>query len=756
MIRLNRTSPLLLAAIFALAACNPNNDAPETDVGFDAGDVGPDVTDIGLDTADTADTADVAPDVPPEPDTREPSEPELIVVSVSPGLSVYRVGRRATPSAIVYDQYAEEMSGTEVNWTVVPEDAAELTDTGSWRFLREGAVTFRACIPLNEDGTLNICGSKKVVVDIGSPELEIYTPEGGAELVSSEHPTITITGRAWDTNGTLRVYVEGERVVLDADGNFSADVRPIYGINHFTVVASDGLNNTATKRAVDVMWAPHFHPMGIDPLTGNISAAYPEGLIMQLNQNYLDADEPIVIDPEDPILRTRDIAGLLEFVLSEVDVMSFIGTEPISDSESLQLAVPDATLGNPQVDIRVTDDGLEIFIGIPGLRVETEGMFNLPGKGDVSLDGAVGLAASALIDLTVHKYSEAEDLVIEVNSIEVALEDAVGEFVDPDLNAVIELAETLLFFTLEDLALQTLEDAFLADLPLLLADALGSIEGSILDESIELDLGLGGPPINLNLAATLNTILPQARSSLNIDFGLDVGADVAPAFPSSRGIAMSAPFDTPPPLFTTSRVQIAARVPLLNGILHTLWNSGLLNIDATSVLPPAVSILMEGAQITGQLPPHITASRPGALDYQFILTVGQLEMEIWKGEQRDLLGINLYVGVSLEIVDNTLNVVVQTEPQIQMWFIDPGEDPIFDDVSTLSGLFADLLWPMLTEELEEGLSIDLPEIDLSAIGDFAPRLSDMTLALVLDHPVEIREGYFVLDGAFEGVADLTE
>jgi hypothetical protein len=63
---------------------------------------------------------------------------------------------------------------------------------------------------------------------------------------------------------------------------------------------------------------------------------------------------------------------------------------------------------------------------------------------------------------------------------------------------------------------------------------------------------------------------------------------------------------------------------------------------------------------------------------------------------------------------------------------------------------------MLTEDLVSGLEFELPALDLAALGEFAPRLSDLTLELVLDQPVKIREGYFVLDGAFEGVADLSD
>ena len=56
----------------------------------------------------------------------------------------------------------------------------------------------------------------------------------------------------------------------------------------------------------------------------------------------------------------------------------------------------------------------------------------------------------------------------------------------------------------------------------------------------------------------------------------------------------------------------------------------------------------------------------------------------------------------------------------------------------------------------ESLAIELPSFDVSAAGDVAPTLSDLTLQLVVDRPIAIRDGFLMLDGALEGVADLTE
>ena len=744
----------LLVAASALIGCN--NDPP------DRGDTGaPDVGDVAMPDAVDAEpdaVSDAAPDVddvadaePDQPEP-EPGQPELLVVEITPGRAAYPLGLNVTPSATVYDQTAAPMPDLPLEWSVSPTGAA-VQEGERWTLEREGTVTFRACTPLTE--TLNLCGEKSIVVDAGSPALEIFTPVAGAELLADEDPEILVSGRATDSHGVIRVYVNGERVALNADGEFSTTVRAVYGVNHIEVVATDGLNIRETVRAVDVLWATHYHPMSINPADGTVDGNYPRALLLRLNQRYLDNDIPIRVDPEHPVIVSRDIAGLLQLMISEVDPMGFVPS-PISDSDSFMLDVFSFTLGEALVDIRITETGIEMFVSMPAIRLETTGEITLLDR-PLSLDGAITLGASVFVDMTVNKPTAEDPLVVEAEEIELALESATGEFEEPELNAILELAEGLLFEVIEDLALDVLEESFVAELPTAVAEAMTSIEESISDQVFPLDLGLGGEPVALTFDATLDSILPEARSGIMVDAGVRFGTTSSPAFPASRGIAMNTPFDEPAPLFESSRAQIAIRVPLLNGILHSLWNSGLLSIDATSFIPPELAFFITSLEIDGQLPPHLTPTRPDAALYGFVLTVGQMEMTLGRDDSLDRVGVSLQVAADLDVVGDALVVEIAPDPDIAMWLIEQGGPaPLLEDIGALESLFVGAIWPIVSEQIAEGLEIQLPNLELSAIGEVAPRMSDLTMDLVLDNPIEIRRGYFVLDGAFDGTADLSE
>lgn len=756
-----RVLTLLACAAMAVACSNDRRGTADEDVGLDVGldvDAGPDAPDA-VDAADGSPDApvDALPDAPPE--VEDAAEHALVVVTLAPVRAVYRPGARVTPSVAVYDADAvlvydgaeDEGAPFAVSWTVSPDGAARLEDDGRWTLLEEGAVRFFACVPVRpgDPDTREICGDRGIVVDGGAPTIELLEPPPGAELLSDEHERIYVRGRVTDSNGALRVFVNGDRVVLDDLGNFEAFLQPEIGVNHIDVVATDGLNRLETQTGRDVLWAPRYVPAMVDE-DGFVFTDVPDALLLRINQVYLDADEPVLAPPEATEVVARDLAGLLEFLLRRVDTASLV-PDPVIASDAVTLRVLDVDTSQAAVDLAVTDEGLEVFATFPNVVLQTEGELNLLEE-IVSLDGELTAWLSAIVSLRTEK-ARGGDLVVEVERLELALENAEPDFEDVEANALFELVEGALFNSLEDVLLDQVAGSLVDEIPTLVEDLLRSIDESLNGLEVPLDLGFG-EPLTLRLYAGLATLQPVQRDHLLATVDTAIGVDAPPAFPDSRGSMRLLPEDQPAPLFALSRVQIAVIDGLLNGLLHTLWNAGLLELDVTSVLPDGIAILVETVTASGQLPPVLTPVRPTAAGFAFELSLGQLELTLTRRDQVEVIGATIRLGADLDVEGTSLVVRIQDEPTLDLWLIERTGDPIFEDVNALEDLVRGGIWPLIAEDLTSSLAIELPALDVSAAADIAEGVSSVEMELTLDQPVEIRQGTVVVDGAFDAIIGL--
>lgn len=749
-------SIVLAALAFALVACGGDSGGGNTDadtgIAFDAGpeDTGPDDTGVDTGPADTGDdtSEDTGVDAP------DPPEPAAILVQVTPARAVYSPGLRITPSAIVYGDDGEIMTGVEPEWTVEPAEAATPTDEGAFTLETEGRLAIIGCIDEIEGREQPLCGRREIVVDAGRPQIELTAPEPGAELTFAEVGRgLEVAGRVTDTYGETQLFVNGVRVGVAGDGTFSTTVEPVYGINHVDVVATDLLGPIATRAGADVMIAERYFDVSeTTEAAGSVSAFIEQALMFELNQSFLDANIGVVTEPEGDVVMTHDLAGVLELLLQQVDLLSFV-PDPVSEGD-FDLRVVGFDAGAPQVDITVTTRGLEIYVDLSSLLVTTEGSVTI-GDQVLDLDGEVEATVSAFIRLVVRKR-EGRDFESRVELVDLALEDVTGRFASPQANAILVVAESALATALENVLLDAVNDAFIEQLPELMASAFGEIEALIADQSFELDLGFG-PPITLSFDAVMHSLTPERRQKMTARFDATIGTDATPVF-DSRGIALDEDEEsTEPPLYAGSRVQVGVRMAMINGLLHGLWSSGLLELDATDVLPDAFAFLVDRVELSGQLPPLVRAARPAESDFDILITVGQLEVILGRGAQEDVIGMNLVAGVNADVVDNELVIEVQPTPEFTLWQISVGGDePLFTDVSDFEALISGVVWPELAGSITEDLVLALPALELSALGDLAPSLADFTLQIVLDRPILIRDGWMLIDGGLDGMADLSE
>ena len=715
---------------------------PDSDATTDSGP-----GDSGDGASDSSDGNDGSSDGASLDTTPPPGEPAYAELVLTPAFSVYRPGGFVTPRLDVFDAEGQPVADVPAAFTVSPTEAATVdTDSGRVTFSQEGPLRMEGCVTGLPEET-RICAIRQVQVDAGPPTLVIISPEPGEEFLFTEvRDGIRVAGTALDSGAAARVFVNGVRVDVTADGSFDATVPAVWGINHLEVVASDVLQVSDARQAVDVMVAADYLDYATEGSA--IDVDFPNAITLQLNQEFLDANLSALPDADGDELTTSDLAGVLELVFQELELASLV-PDPVVSSSQITLRVLDVDPGTPQVDITVTERGVEIYVDIPELFLATSGSAVL-GDARLDLDGGVYVALTGYVRMRLRQRSE-EPIEVAVELFDLAVDEngVRGEFVSPQANAVVALVGSSLNAPITNLARDLVQEQFLDQLPELLRGAFASIDDLLAAQTLPLDLGFG-TPITLTVNAATETIIPSRRNSLTVTLAAGLGVDRSPTS-DSRGIAMDVPYATPPSLLQNSRVQIAARLPFINGLLHAVWNGGLLNLDVTSVLPEAVSILVDTVEVDGRLPPLLRASRPGESDYDLLITLGQLEIILGKGGLEDRIGAYITVGANLEVVGNVLTVELQPEPSLDFWLISfEGEFAIFENPEDLESLILTAVWPEVAGDLVGNLAIELPRLGLDAIGDLAPSLSTFGLNVVLDRPVILREGYLIIDGGLDG------
>lgn len=706
-------SMLLLAAALSWSACGGCGEpSPHLDT-----DVG-----VGADT-DTSSEDDAL--VPPDRDL-----PGGVLLDVSPHNDVYPVGMRVVPTVTTYDAWGEPASFA---WelTVEPADAVTPVD-GRYELLREGVIRFTACTTDLGADDAPVCGWDEVIVNAAPPKIEIFTPQGGAMLDSTADPSIEVTGRVTDTFGEPQAFINGVALALDADGNFTAEVTPRFGINHIEVSATDGLHPQTSTLAVDVMWAHDYQPQGDPPV------AFDEAVALRLGQLFIDDRVPVVTGA-DGTRMTHDLADIMSLVIQHFDLTDQI-PNPVIDESSFTLSVPSVAIGKPDLQIDIVDGGLELFVRIPQILATTEGAFVFDGT-TLSLDGSLMAGMSALILISVEKLP-GEDVNVVVDSLSVAIESATPQFASPEANAIFALASSVLRRTLEEMLIDALEGSFINEIPALLANVFTTLDETLSGIEVPIDTGLGAP-VDLSIDGGLRGIDAVYREHITAMLQLEANTSVTNTYPDARGVPLLFPV-AEQPFFQQSRVQFGVRFALVNAILSGLWQSGLLEADVTDQVP-----LVSSAILSAKLPPVMRPPSDGE-PHDLVIELGQVEVSVELQGQTDVFGVNISAGVDFGISQGAIGLGVGATPRIHTWLIDTTGETSRLSPTALRSLIETGLWPQLMDAVASGLEIPLPAPDLSGLGDIAEPLAGLTLEYLQTRELAIRSGWIVLDATMQG------
>lgn len=682
-----------------------------------------------------------------------PPMPTGVVLVISPARAAYRRGENILVTANVVDQYGEVNPDLTATLTVTPETAvsgAMMLPAGTRYTLAEtGRITFEGCADELSPGGTEYCDEAVILVDDGSPVLEVSSPRpgeeiGGVDAMGAPVTEIVVRGSVSDMRMS-RVFVNGMLAEVDALGMFEASVPPTFGVNHLTVVASDGVLEASTVE-MDVLWAPAYARARTS--WGAPGVSLPEGITLDLGEDFFDDGAPLA-SRERPVV-TEDLADLAALVIGEIDAASLLSHPVVDSAPTFVLDVTDVRLEGLAVEITPDDDALDLFLRISSLEADTTGQIDVEGT-RLSLNGGLVAGVAGYVRVRVRRTSVTAPIEVELESLDVALERIEGRFSDPRVNAVLALATGLLRTTLENELRDVLRDLLGAAVPDLLRSIFVGLDTALNGQTVSLDTGIF-PRIDLLIDGQVASLTSRygegVRAVLTLDIGLDdtMGAGTS-MHPESRGIALAAN-DVGEPFFRSARLQLGLRLALLNGLLHALWDGGMLEVDATSLLPESVSSIVSEAVLSGGMTPIIRAARAGE-EHDLILSIGQLELDaVYTGDPVHY-GMTLEAGIDIDVADNRLNLTIADEPFIRVWAMDD-ESARALTPDTLRSLLLTMLWPSLRESLADGLALELPIPAPDALTDLSPSLAGLSLSLSMTDRLTLRDETVVVEGVLRG------
>lgn len=695
-------------------------------------------------------------DLPPL-DGEEVGAIASIELVANPNRPFFVSSERVRVDAIVRDTDGNVVEDVEVQWRA---SNASRDPEGLFQLLsRESVATITGCVAelidpnderwmdADDDGLLatDVCDTLELGVDNAPPTLVLTSPQPGAQLdLADGAGVVLVEGTIEDSNpeARLQVFVNDVSIPIEEDGSFSYELPLSYGINRVAVEGRDGFHTPSTAE-LDVLAADGW----LAPEEGTTRFSLDNTIGLRIGQKFFDAYVGgTTIDPHSFPVYADDLASIVEVILANMDLASLFGDGPVIEVDDvITLSVTNVSVGDPIVDLAIIDEtGLELMLNVNDVFVGTDGALNLFDahfellgglrvdlSGRISIELHIGEDDQITSSMTVHSF--------DISTIRPEFVGNDGEF----FNALINLGTVQRTFRdlIEEQIGTELIDEFLGVIPATITDLLGSIGGILNGLSFTLDPGFA-PAITIELGSSLGALeLRGGATDGGLDASLNATVEVSsaggPFHVDSRGLPMAS-LDPMMPFNNISAIQLAIRQDFVNGLLHGVWNSGLLN---SLVEFSGIEI-----QLDAKLPPVLTMAplssrcRIDDVRCDALVQIGQLELVAF-GQR---LGVSLEAGATIAFSGNDIVLNVSEEPDIRVWRIE-GDSTIFTP-QLIEGLVYSMLWPEISGFIGTGFAFSLPLPTPADIGiaDFAPALADSVLTLQALGRINSQTGYLGL------------
>jgi len=195
-----------------------------------------------------------------------------------------------------------------------------------------------------------------------------------------------------------------------------------------------------------------------------------------------------------------------------------------------------------------------------------------------------------------------------------------------------------------------------------------------------------------------------------------------------------------PPSAPAPALDVVLSEDFLNAMLHSLWNAGLLDGNASfSGLTAMVNAKLPPVAIP--LPDASTCVIDG-VRCDLLLQLGQIEIALPDFQQS--FALEATAGARIVVDGTTVSLEIEQTPTITVW--ETSAVPGRLSTQAVHDIIANAVWPQLFGAIGNNLHITLPIPDLAALGltSLSPNLANAQLSLdVRDHAL-VDSGYLSL------------
>jgi len=474
-----------------------------------------------------------------------------------------------------------------------------------------------------------------VALNFGGPEIELSTPQRGAQLPVG---SCLVKGLAKDADGIELVTVDGVPATLDASGDFVSMVDLTVGANVISIhaVSKKGATSDAS----------------IGVLAGTFGTDVASAVETRVTNQALEVATVALA----PLLAT-DLKALQGRRLASVSVTPTKGIEITTtvDLGALSVATPalslQATKAGLVADVAVTNVNLAAPVTVDATIFGTKVQFihTL----DLHFDR---FAAKGMLDLS---KSSGTALVVDASPLTLdysptIASDVVGQAAVNEVNKF--LAQVSAFFPGKPVL--TFDEVAIVNkaIAVLFQDGLQSSIDNRVASMITLP-GLKGIPLALGpTSATVDYTIDQVSidaSGLDLGLGLNVLLALPDVHASKGALLVGGGF---PALDATSGLQVAVAQDMINRLLEEGWRKGLLDKTIDESIAKQIGLLLDAANLKS-LVPALTSFIPANADLELSVAPGAPPIvQLSQGNKTTLELTEVMVSVS--VVDGAKKTVL--------------------------------------------------------------------------------------------------